>query len=65
MTTERQPLPRLGDLPGKRATRQLVLEAARRVDEIDSDHFDFGDGLGLNIAYDQLRMIARKHGRDG
>ena len=61
---KRLPLPRLADLPGKTAPRHLVVEAARRVNEIDSDHFDIGDLLGLNIAYDQLRMIARKYGRD-
>ena len=62
-TDERQPLPPLGTLPGQKATRQLVLDAAQRVDEIDVDHFDIGDNLSLNIAYETLRTIVRKHGK--
>lgn len=61
--TERLPLPDPSMLPGKNATRALVLDAAQRVDEIDAEHLSIGDRLALNIAYGVLRQVARTHGK--
>jgi len=54
------PLPPLATLPGKNATRQLVAEVARRVNDLDETFFDIGDRLSLNIAYETLRAIVTK-----
>lgn len=56
------PLPDTNDLPGQNATTQLVFEAARRVDRIDSDHLNIGDRLALSMCYAMLRAMAQRHG---